>query len=323
MQLGVFTVLFQDLALDAMVDKVRGLGLEYVEIGTGAYPGDAHCNPARLLADQAALREWRSVLDGAGLKISALACHGNPLHPNRTIADSHHEIFEKTVLLAERLEVPVINLLSGCPGDSADAKYPNWACCAWPPDYPELLEWQWTQVAIPYWRSAATFASRHGVHKLAIEMHPGFLVYNPETLLRLRREVGDVIGCNFDPSHLFWLGVDVPLAIREIGREGALFHCHAKDVLIDRHNTARNGCLDAKPYGRLAERSWTFRSAGWGHGIDQWREIATALRLAGYDYVLSIEHEDALSSADEGLRQSLSCLRQALLIDPPGEMFWA
>ena len=323
MQLGVFTVLFQNLPFDAMVEKVQDLGLEFVEIGTGAYAGGAHCDIDRLLDDPAALRHYSSVLAHGNLRVSALACQGNPLHPNLEIASEHRTAFEKTVRLAERLDVEVINLLSGCPGDSLQAKYPNWASCAWPPDYPELLKWQWEEVAIPYWRSAAEFAAQHGIRKLAIEMHPGFLVYNPETLLRLRRAVGESIGCNFDPSHLWWLGIDVPLAIKELGREGALYHCHAKDVLIDRFNTARNGCLDTKPYPQVKDRSWTFRSVGWGHDLAQWREIATAFRLAEYDYVMSIEHEDPLASVDEGLRHSVLCLRQALLVEPAGEAYWA
>ena len=321
MKLGVFTVLFGNLSFEAMLEKVRSFGLESIEIGTGGYPGSTHCDVDALLADPSGLRAYRNAIASAGLFVSGLACPGNPLHPNRAIAEAHHRAFEKTVLLAEQMEVPVINLLSGCPGDSPHAKYPNWSHFAWPPEYPELWEWQWNEVAIPYWRRAAEFAAAHGIRRLAIEMHPGFLVYNPETALKLREAVGETIGINLDPSHLFWLGIDVPAAVRRLG--GCIFHCHAKDTFIDRRNTAENGCLDGKPYTEVRRRSWTFRTVGWGHGLEVWREIASALRTDGYDYVLSIEHEDPLVAPDEGLRHSVAFLRQAMLVEKAGEMWWA
>ena len=239
MHLGVFSVLFQDLRFSAMLEKVRSMGLDCIEIGTGAYPGNHHCDLDGWLAAPERIPEYRKQVEAAGLFISGLACQGNPLHPNAEIANLHHAVFEKTVLLAERLEVPVINLLSGCPGDSPTARYPNWCHFAWPPEYLELWAWQWNEVAIPYWKKAAAFAQAHGV-RLAIEMHPGFLVYNPETALKLREGVGDTVGVNLDPSHLFWLGIDLPAAIRKLG--AAIFHVHAKDCAIDRANTVVNGC---------------------------------------------------------------------------------
>ena len=320
MKLGVFTVVFGNLGFEAMLEKVRETGLDCVEIGTGAYPGNAHCDAEALLADPARLAGYRRAIESAGLFISALACQGNPLHPNKSISAEHRRAFELTVRLAERLEVPVVNLLSGCPGDSPDARYPNWCHFAWPPDFPELWNWQWNEIAIPYWREAAAFANAHGIHKLAIEMHPGFLVYNPETALKLREAVGESIGVNLDPSHLFWCGVDIPTAVHSLA--GTIFHCHAKDCLVDARNVGRNGCLDGKPYADVGNRSWTFRTVGWGHGLDLWRSITSALRATGYDYVLSIEHEDPLASRDEGLRHAVRFLREAMFREPAREMWW-
>lgn len=217
MKLGVFTVLFQDLPFEQMIEKVAAAGLDCIEVGTGGYPGNAHCNAGQLLQNRQDLDRYRKSIKQAGLFISALACQGNPLHPNQEIAREHHRIFEETVRLAEQLEVPVVNLLSGCPGDSLTAKYPNWCHFAWPPEYPELWHWQWNEVAIPYWQRAAEFAHQHGIRKLAVEMHPGFLVYNPDTALQLRRAVGETLGVNLDPSHLFWLGIDLPAAIHRLG----------------------------------------------------------------------------------------------------------
>jgi sugar phosphate isomerase/epimerase len=320
MQLGVFSVVLQNLSFAKMLDHVSTLGLGCVEIGTGGYPGNHHCDLDGLLGAPERIAAYRRDIKSAGLFISALSCQGNPLHPVAAIANEYHATFEKTVLLAEQLEVPVINLLSGCPGDSSTARYPNWCHFAWPPEYPELWAWQWNEVAIPYWRRAAAFAEAHGIRRLAIEMHPGFLVYNPATVLQLREAVGDTIGVNFDPSHLFWLGIDAPSAIRNLG--ACIYHVHAKDTAINMRNTAVNGCLDGQPYRNVAQRSWNFRSVGWGHGLEVWRDIVSALRETGYDYVLSIEQEDPLAETEEGLRSAIAFLDQVLLRKAAGELYW-
>jgi sugar phosphate isomerase/epimerase len=252
--------------------------------------------------------------------ISALSCHGNPLHPNKEIAASYDLSYRDVVCLASEMEVPVVNLFSGCPGDSDDAKAPNWVTCAWPPDFENLLKWQWEEKVIPYWQEAGAYAEKAGV-KLAFEMHPGFVVYNPETLLKLREAVGPVIGANYDPSHLFWQGIDAVASIHYL--TGAIHHFHAKDTYIDPRNTAVNGVLDTKPYSRLPERSWTFRTVGYGHDLFTWRSIVSALRISGYDYVMSIEHEDPLASIEEGLGKAVSFLKDVLLTEQPAAMWWA
>lgn len=320
MKLGVFTVLLGHLPFQQMLEKVAELGFDCIELGTGAYPGNAHCDAEKLLASKTALRQFHKQIEQAGLSISGLSCQGNPLHPDAKIARQHHTAFEHTVRLAQRLEVPVINVLSGCPGDSPQAKCPNWITCAWPPDYPQALEWQWSKVVIPYWKRAAAFAKKHGIKQIAVEMHPGFAVYNPETALKLRDSVGPEIGVNFDPSHLFWLGINIPAAIRKLGN--AIFHCHAKDTHIDERNVKEDGVLSPLPYQLVRERPWTFRTVGWGHDLACWRAIVTELRLAGYDYVLSIEHEDPLASIDEGLRNAKEFLGAAVLREEPPKAWW-
>jgi len=150
--------------------------------------------------------------------------------------------------------------------------------CAWPPEYSTLLAWQWQQKVIPYWTEAGRFAEQHGI-KLAFEMHPGFVVYNPETLLRLRHAVGPVIGANYDPSHLFWQGIDAVTSIKAL--TGAIHHVHAKDTALDRQNIAVNGVLDTKPYADIANPAWAFRTVGYGHDQLEWHDINSALRVAG------------------------------------------
>lgn len=320
MKLGAFDPLFGSLELDAMLDKFVDLGLEAVEIATGGYVGNRHCDPARLLEDGAARAAFKEAFDRRGLSISALSCHGNPLHPDEAVGGPHQEAWKNTVKLAQKLGVEVVVTFSGCPGGGPDDKVPNWHVCAWPTDHAAALEWQWAERVLPYWREEAAFAAAHGV-RVAIEMHPGFVVYHPENALRLRAEVGPTIGVNFDPSHLFWQGVDVVRAVRHLG--GAIYHVHAKDTYLDPVTLPLKGVLDTVPYGQVAERSWVFRSVGYGHGELLWRQLVSALRTVGYDHVLSIEHEDALASPDEGLKKAVGVLKSAVLSEPAGEAWWA
>jgi sugar phosphate isomerase/epimerase len=322
MRLGVFTVLLRDLAFEPMLDRLQGLGVEAVEIGTGNYPGSHHCDVDELLGDARRTQAYRKAVEGRGMIISALSQHGNPLHPQEHVARAAHATWRKTVRLAQMLEVPVVNAFSGCPGDGEGSRYPNWATCAWPEDFLEVLDWQWNEKVIPYWSQEAGYAAEHGV-AIGFEMHPGFVVYNTETLLRLREACGDAVGANVDPSHLFWQGMDPVEVIKVLGSRNAIFHVHAKDTQIDRRNTAVNGVLDTKHYGRLLDRSWVFRTVGYGQGEKAWRDIVSTLRAVGYDYVLSIEHEDSYLSIDEGLRRGIETLRSVIITEPTREMWWA
>jgi sugar phosphate isomerase/epimerase len=234
------------------------------------------------------------------------------VHPDKTIAEEHHQAHRNTILLAEQLEVGRVINFAGCPGDSENSRYPNWVTCAWPPDFQKILEWQWKEKVIPFWKNEAEFADKHGV-KICLEMHPAFVVYNTETLLRLREAVGKTIGANFDPSHLFWQGIDPVASIRKLGE--AIYHVHAKDVAVDPFNGALNGVLDTKPFGDATARSWIFRTVGYGHGHEVWKNMISALRLVGYDDVLSIEHEDLLMSPREGLTKAVSFMKDVILAE--------
>ena len=323
MKIGVFTVLMSDQPFEKVVKYLSGLDVEAVELGCGGYPGNAHCNSTDLLADPSKIDALKATLAENELELSALSMHGNPVHPNKEIAEQYVKDERDAMLLAEKLGVDTVISFSGCPGDHEGAKYPNWVTCAWPPDYPEILKWQWDEVLIPYWKESVQFARDHGIAKIGLEMHPGFAVYNPETLLRLRDAVGPEIGANFDPSHLFWQGIDAPTAIRELGKAGALHHFHAKDTRVDPNNTRLNGVLDTKPYTDEINRSWIFRSLGYGNSFEVWKDMISELRLAGYDGVLSIEHEDGLMSPNEGLEKGIDLLKEILMTQPAGEAYWA
>jgi sugar phosphate isomerase/epimerase len=318
MRIGVFTPLLSELSLSEVLKKLAALRINTIEVGTGNYSGDAHCKLA-MLDDRRALAVFQQVLADHGAQISALSCHGNALHPDPGRAEQDRAVSRKTILLAEKLGIPVVIDFSGCPGDSPRATAPNWVTCPWPPEYLKVLDWQWNEVVAPYWIEHAKFAKDHGV-KLAIEMHPGFVVYSPETMLKLRAIAGPVVGCNFDPSHLFWQGIDPIAAVRVL--EGAIFHVHAKDTQLYPSNLQCAGVLDTKPYTDERTRSWIFRTCGYGHGAQWWSEFISTLRMFGYDYVLSIEHEDSLLSAQEGLTKAANFLNEIVITERPSTPWW-
>lgn len=320
MKIGVITNLLGNKPLEEALEYFVSKGIEMVEIGCGGYPGNAHANPDVLLNDEAKLEEFKALLKKYNVEISALSCHGNPVHPNKEIAKEFDDAIRKTILLAEKLDVHQINTFSGCPGDCESSKYPNWVTCPWPNEFGEILDWQWNEVLIPYWKDLVAFSKAHGVDKIALEMHPGFCVYNPESLLKLRAAVGPEIGANFDPSHLIWQGIEPVAAIRAL--EGAIFHFHAKDTKIDKYNTAVNGVLDVKPYSDEIHRSWVFRSVGYGNDETYWKDIISNLRMVGYDYAISIEHEDSLMSQNEGFSKALDMLKRCVMKEDPCTMWW-
>ena len=174
---------------------------------------------------------------------------------------------------------------------------------------------------IPFWKKLARKAKEAGV-KFGFEMHPGDVVYNTEALLKLREEVdAEEISCNFDPSHLFWQGMDPIVSLRCLGN--AIVHVHAKDSIINSSVVAFRGVNDWKHYGELAKTAWTFRTVGYGHGVEFSNNFVSTLRLIGYDTVVSIEHEDPLMSANEGLSKAIEFLGKVLIYEKPGEMWWA
>lgn len=318
MRVGVFTPLLSHLPLEQALQQLKALHVDTVELGTGNFPGNAHCNLS-MLDDSAALAAFLSTLKRHSVQISALSCHGNPLHPDPKRAEEARAISRKTILLAKKLGVSTVVDFSGCPGDSPQAKAPNWITCPWPPEYLEILDWQWKQVVEPYWIEQAAFAAQHGV-RIAIEMHPGFVVYNPETMLRLRALAGPSIGCNLDPSHLFWQGIDPIAAVRLLG--DCIFHVHAKDTQMYPANLPRTGVLDTQIYTEERTRAWIFRTCGYGHDATWWKEFLSTLRMFGYDGVLSIEHEDSLLSINEGLSRAAKFLQEITPNERPAAAWW-
>lgn len=319
MKLGVFSVLLADKPLETALDTIKGMGFEAVELGCGGYSGKAHCDPAVLLADDKALIRLTDAVEKRGLFISGLSVHGNPVHPNKGMAEMYHKDWQNAIRLAGRLGIERVITFSGCPGGSAKDTTPNWVTCPWPNDFTAIIDYQW-DVLERYWSKAAKEAADEGVDKIALELHPGFCVYNTETLLKLRGLAGPAIGANLDPSHLFWQGMDPVACIRAL--KGCIWHFHAKDCRTDPYNVPVNGVLDTKRFTDEANRAWVFRTVGYGHDMQTWRDIISSLRMTGYDYVISIEHEDSLMSAGEGLTKAAEFLKKAMITEPAGGVWF-
>lgn len=308
--IGVFDPVYEHLSLDAMLDKVTGLGLEAMEIGTGGYPHNIHCPLDDLIRDRAQAKAWLKKFEDRGIRVATLSCHGNPIHPDASIAKKDIDTFRKTVLLAEMLEVKVIVGFSGCPGGTPQDTQPNWITYRWPPEYARMQDWQWKEKVVPYWKEAAKYAREHGVRRLALEMHPNFVVYNPRTLVKLREAVGEEIGANNDLSHLFWQGCDPVEVIHFLGRQGAIYHAHMKDTVFFPENLNKYGVLNfAFTTSDLDSASETFRAVGYGHSANLWKSIIKAYMEVGYDGILSIENEDPILSGEVGVERAAYVLR--------------
>ncbi|PLT29645.1 sugar phosphate isomerase/epimerase family protein [Peribacillus deserti] len=321
MKLGVFTVLFADKSFEEMLDIVKESGLHAVEIGTGCYPGNSHCDLDGLLESEDARKEYIGKIEDRGLSISAFSCHGNPISPDQEFARESHETLLKTIKLASLLGVGVVNCFSGTAGDHEGAKHPNWPVTAWPNEFGDVLKWQWEEKLIPYWKEVGQYAKEHKI-KIGLELHGGFLVHTPHTLLKLREATCDAIGANLDPSHLWWQGIDPVAAIKILGKANAIHHFHAKDTYIDQENVNMYGLTDMQPYGEVRSRAWTFRSVGCGHDMKVWSDMMSALRTYGYDYVVSIEHEDPIMSIQEGFARAVTNLKSVLIEETPSQMWW-
>ncbi|ELY62177.1 sugar phosphate isomerase/epimerase family protein [Natronolimnohabitans innermongolicus] len=321
MEIGVHTPPLADESLEGALAYLSEQGVDAIEPGVGGHPGQDHLPREDHLDDDSAQQKIRNLLDEYEMRISALATHNNPLHPDdERAADADTELRE-AIRLAAQLDVGVVTCFSGLPAGGPNDEVPNWITAPWPPEHDEALAYQWEQ-GIDYWTDLAAYADDHGID-IAIEMHPNMLVYEPHGMARLREETGERIGANFDPSHLYWQGITITDAIRHLGERDAIHHVHAKDTKIYDAQAREKGVLDTTAYDDEPNRSWLFRSVGYGHGEAHWKDIVSTLRMVGYDGALSIEHEDSLTSSREGLEKAIDLLERAIFETEPGEAYWA
>jgi sugar phosphate isomerase/epimerase len=319
MKLGVVSSALLGFEFAEALGHLERLGVQSVELGSGGYHVPKFCPVDVLLSDTDARARWLDGFAQHGLEISAFAVHGDALSPDPAIASEYDRQFRQTCELAASIGVTRLTLLAGlpegAPGDSAQC----WVVARFPEFNGHILHWQWKERVLPYWREHAAIAEAHGC-RLCFEMHPSDVVYNPATLLQLREEIGPVVGCNLDPSHLFWQGID-PVEVTSLLRD-LIYHVHAKDTRVVARNVRVNGVIEATPGRPLGERAWVFRTVGYGHPEAFWRDFVTALRDAGYDDVISIEHEDEYLDSAEGLEKACRFLQPILFEREAAPPWW-
>lgn len=307
MDLCLYTDSVPELTLDQALDLAVEVGASAVEIAAGGQSSAPHMRVFELLEDAGARRAFAEEIGSRGLRLAAVNCSAWPMHPRH--GREHLEVMRASVRLAAELEVEKIVTMSGLPGDSKSGRIVNWITYPWPPDAYAVLDEQWEQ-ALELWTAFAGFAAEQGITRIALELHPLQLVYNVPTLLRLRETVGPVIGANVDPSHMFWQQMDPVSVVSALGE--AVHHVHLKDLEARLDQLALAGVLDARPFADPERRAWIFRTVGRGHGAGFWSSFLEALRGIGYDDVLSIENEDPIQTAEEGVREAASFIAELM-----------
>ena len=312
MKLSICTDVMGDLAFADMLDKCVDLGVEGIEMTGGGWSPAPHFRAADLLADRAELKRRLSEIEARGLQIAALNCSANPLDPGEMGA-RHRQEMEDTIRLAGEIGVTKIVAMSGLPEAAPGDTVPNWLVYtkSWPAEMPERDRYQSEDRAFPLWHDLVGLCGEAGVEKIALENFSAMLVWNPDTLFRLRDEVGPMVGMNLDPSHLFWKGA-CPIAVaRALGP--AIHHVHGKDTRIERGLADVNGLLETREVTDVAARSWNYVAVGAGHDLQWWKEFFSVVGMCGYDGWVSLEMEDFTMSTEAGIRSSIDALQATII----------
>jgi sugar phosphate isomerase/epimerase len=296
---------------EEMLDKLLGYDVKSIEITTGGWSAAPHLRMDEMLADDKKLRAFQSALEQRGMEIAALNVSGNPLDPS-AMGQAHKKAAFDTMELAQRIDVKKIVMMSGLPPAAPGDTVPNWITytVSWPPVLQDQLNYQWNDVAIPFWNELVAHADNFGVEKIALENFSSMLVWNPETLFRLRNAVGPMVGLNLDPSHLIWMGADPIAAARNLG--DAIHHVHGKDVRLERGLVDVNGLLETNPVTQPAERAWNYVAVGCGQDLQWWKEFFSVVRMTGYNGYVSLEMEDLTMSVEAGIETSIHALQQTI-----------
>lgn len=266
-----------------------------------------------LLGNKTAQKAFQAEFEGRGLEIISLNANGNPLHPTDP---AQGQGLRDTIRLAGEMGIKTVCTMSGLPAGSENDVMPNWVVSSWPPETQDILRYQWEEKLIPFWTDIVALAQENGVEKIALELHGNQCVYNVPSLLKLRAAVGNTVGANLDPSHLFWMGADPLVAAEALGE--AVYHVHAKDTFLNARVQATTSLLENGSLMDIPARSWSYITLGFGHGEEWWRQFCYRLKIGGYDGWLSIEHEDVLLNSLEGLEKSVMLL-QGVMPDRPAD----
>jgi len=311
MKLSFCTDSLGHLPFEAMLDRLGEQGVFGVEMTTGGWSSAPHLDTVALLQDAGKRRRLMAALESRGMKIAALNVSGNPLEPG-VLGEKHRHETDNTLALAAGLGVKKIVMMSGLPPAAPGDSIPNWITytVSWPPTLKNCLDYQWNEVAIPYWQKLVDKAQEFGIEKFALENFSSMLVWNPDTLFRLRDAVGPMVGLNLDPSHLIWMGADPIAVARRLG--DAIHHVHGKDVRLERGIVAVNGLLETRPMEQVAQRAWNYVAVGCGQDLQWWKEFFSVVRMMGYNDWVSLEMEDLTMSVDAGINTSVEALQRCI-----------
>lgn len=307
MKLGFVSDSLGSLSFDALLDHAARLRVAGVEVNTGGWSTAPHFDLSLMKSSASARKDFLKAFTDRGLEVIGLNANGNPLHPTNS---AQGECLKDTIRVAGDMGITTICTMSGLPAGSAGDTMPNWVISSWPPETQAILAYQWNEVVLPYWHDIASLAKKSGIERIALELHGNQCVYNVPSLLKLRTEIGSVVGANLDPSHLFWMGADPLVAAEALG--DAIFHVHAKDTLLNSPIQATTSLLENGSLMNIPARSWSYITLGFGHGEQWWRNFCYRLKMAGYDGWLSIEHEDVMLNGLEGLEKSVALLNAVM-----------
>lgn len=327
MKLGVYTACLHDKPLAEALQAIRDLGLESAEINSGGFLPAPHLPIEDIRSSRDAREEYLGTFTETGVTLTALNCNGNPLHPDPEVRNKHGRDVQEAIEIAALLGVKRVVTMSGLPGTESGASLPSWTVLPWESASLDARDYQWNEVAIPYWKDIQARAADADV-KVCLEMHPHNVVYNPSTMERLATEINAThVGAELDPSHLFWQWIDPVRAVERLGE--LVYNAAAKDTRIN--DAAKvNGVLDDR-FGRMSpddpdalslggrytlsrwpeNASWDFVAVGRGHDVSWWRAFLEALEKVDADMAVNIEHEDQELGQMEGLQQAAATLREA------------
>ena len=250
-----------------------------VEVGAGGYAPHPHLDPDALLSDASARQTWLDKLARHGIKLDALNVWGNPLHPDKAIADDHDAALRRAVRLAGELGTDTIVAMSGAAAGVAGDHAAVFGAGGWLPYLEGVHERQWEESVVPYWTELSEFAAKENPDvKICIELHPGTTVYNVETFEKFIG-LGENLYANLDPSHFFWMQMDADRVVERIMPR--IGHVHAKDVTFNEDAIGSTDCSTTAGLPRRRKCRGTSRSpatARTQHGGTSSSPASTALR---------------------------------------------
>jgi sugar phosphate isomerase/epimerase len=329
MRLGVYNAILHDRSLPDAIKTIAGLGLTGIELNTGGFLPAKHVpNIDQILESDAARDDFLAIFEGTGVEIAGLNCNGNPLHPNPVIGDKHGGDVKRSIRLANRLGQNRVVTMSGLPGGEPGATRVNWAVNAWNSDALDMIDYQFA-IAAKYWSEVDKLARDTDV-KVALELHPQNVVFNPATMRELIERTGATnVGVELDASHLFWQQMDPVAVVKDLGP--LVFHAAAKDIRVNPY-VAINGVLD-NSFRKLREdeprtnlggdewanewpkhSTWDFVAVGKGHPAEYWAEFLKACHDVDSNMWVNIEHEDTSLGREEGLAIACETLFKAAKI---------